>query len=60
MSKAETSNFKPVRSSQHMQQEALARREQRHAEATQQDVDDCLKESIVERVTPFAHLDYSE
>jgi hypothetical protein len=43
-----------------MMQEALDRREQRHAEATKEDVEEVLKESIEQKVTPFAQYTYDE
>jgi len=37
-----------------MLQDASNRREQRHAVVTKEDVDEVLKESIEQKVTPFA------
>jgi hypothetical protein len=54
LNNAEAKNFRPVKSRQHMLQDALERREQRHAEVTKEDVEEVLKESIEQRVTPFA------
>ena len=51
---SEKQNFKPVRSNEKMNADALQRKEQRQAEITKEDVDEVLKESIEQRVTPFA------
>jgi hypothetical protein len=43
-----------VRSNEKMNADALQRKEQRQADITKEDIDEVLKESIEQRVTPFA------
>jgi hypothetical protein len=49
-----------VKSSDEALVDAQRKKDAKLASITQEDIDECLKETIVQRVTPLAHLAYPD
>ena len=55
-----TKGFRPVKDKVEMAQDSMRRKEEMHASVTQADVEEVLKETIEQRVTPYAQFGYPE
>ena len=53
-------HFKMVKSTEAALEDAQKLKDLKVASITQEDLEECLKETIVQRVTPLAHLPYPE